>query len=138
MKIVKTLLNIFKESSEESQDWLIAPKDLSASFELYFKDIKVGVLKLDKSEWVFEYSEEFKQQSSLNPIIDFPDINKTYHSKELWPFFSIRVPSVERPNIRELINQGQIDNIVTLLEKFGSKTIANPYDLVVILADKKN
>ena len=51
------------------------------SFNLFLKDLKVGVLSYSKENgtWYFEYSEEFKHNSNnYNLIIGFPDINKRY------------------------------------------------------------
>ncbi|MCG8311441.1 MAG: hypothetical protein MI975_28895, partial [Cytophagales bacterium] len=70
-------------------------------------------------------------QDELEPIVDFPDKNKVYVSDELWPFFSSRIPSLNRPSIKEILNKSNIDStdIVELLKLFGQKTIANPYNL---------
>ncbi len=64
--------------------------------------------------------------------MQFPDKNKTYKREELWPFFMIRIPGLNQPEIQHVIESENIDetNEVELLEHFGKKTISNPYELV--------
>lgn len=114
------------------KNWLIAPKNVQAKFNLYYKQIEIGTLELKNELWLFRYFESFKKQTFLKPISDFPDLNKEYQSKELWPFFTIRVPSIEHPKIKNLIKLKYINNIVDLLIRFGNKSIANPYNLMVV------
>lgn len=121
-------LNLHSEGHED----LETPKDIHAQFELKYKSLTVGTLKLDKGVWTFSYSEEFKKQDDLRPIVQFPDKNKIYHNEELWPFFTIRIPGLNQPEIQNILESENIDrtNEVELLKRFGKKTISNPYELV--------
>jgi hypothetical protein len=55
----------------------------SERFELGYKELEIGTLTFKDGEWVFRYSEEFKRQAEIQPVIDFPDVTKTYRSDEL-------------------------------------------------------
>ena len=111
-------------------------KTIVKSFDLYLKDLQVGKLSFSKDDnlWYFEYSEDFKKNSdNYNLIIGFPDINKKYRSQVLWPFFNIRIPGLKQPKIKEILYKENInpDDDVKLLERFGKKSISNPFELQI-------
>jgi HipA-like protein len=108
------------------------PLDEVASFELSYKNLSIGHLELQDGNWRFYYSEEFKSQDVIKPLIDFPNQNKTYSNKELWPFFSYRIPGLSQPAVKEIIKKEAIDsgNEVALLKKFGKYSIFNPFLLI--------
>jgi HipA-like protein len=118
---------LFKRS--EGFENLKTPQNIEARFELSYKSLIIGYLSLRNGKWVFAYSDEFRKQNRLMPMIDFPDVNKIYESEELWPFFTSRIPSPSQPEIQAAIRQNNIDadNEVSLLEFFGRRTITNPY-----------
>lgn len=109
------------------------PKDKDAKFLLLVDGIKVGYLTSRQGEWFFTYSEDFKKHPDYNLITGFPELNKVYKSEELWPFFRIRIPGLKQPVVQEILEKENInkDDEVELLKRFGKKTIANPYELVV-------
>jgi len=102
-----------------------------AKFMLSYNAKVIGVLTWDNSEWIFAYSDEFKQDPFIKPILDFPDINKIYKNKELWPFFATRIPSLNQPFHLKKLKKANIENNNTanLLKLFGKKTITNPFHL---------
>lgn len=111
-------------------------KTIVKSFDLYLKDLQVGKLSFSKDDnlWYFEYSEDFKKNSdNYNLIIGFPDINKKYRSQVLWPFFNIRIPGLKQPKIKEILYKENINpnDDVKLLERFGKKSISNPFELQI-------
>jgi HipA-like protein len=118
-------------------DWLgfrkavQAPPEARAEFKLFYADLLVGTLSVADSIWKFEYSEDFRKQDELRPLMDFPDIDKVYESKELWQFFVMRIPSPEQPEVEEIIKREHIkeDDAVGLLKRFGEYTITNPFIL---------
>ena len=81
--------------------------------------------------WRFEYSDDFRGNGTLRPIVEFPDINKIYHSSELWQFFASRIPSLEQAEVEEILKREHIeeDDAVRLLKRFGERTITNPFYL---------
>jgi HipA-like protein len=113
----------------EGFESLKTPQNTLARFELSYKDLVIGYLTLNDGVWLFTYSPEFVNQKRLMPMIDFPDVNKSYKSEELWPFFTSRIPSQSQPEVQNVIRRSNIDagNEVSLLELFGKRTITNPY-----------
>lgn len=127
----KKLFKYLNQHSEGHED-LETPSDIKAGFELKYKSLTVGYLELNDGVWKFSYSDEFKEQDELRPIVQFPETNKVYENEELWPFFTIRIPGLNQPEIENILESENIDrtNEVELLKRFGQKTISNPYELV--------
>jgi hypothetical protein len=67
----------------------------------------------------------------LRPLIDFPDVDKIYESKELWQFFLMRILSPAQAEVEEILKGEHIreDDAVSLLKRFGERTITNPFRL---------
>lgn len=103
----------------------------SGSFKLMYKNLVIGNLLFEDGKWSFFYTSEFKNQTYLKTISDFPDLEKNYQEEVLWPFFASRIPSKNQPMVLEAISKKLIVSFdeVTMLEKFGKKTIANPFVL---------
>lgn len=116
---------------QEFED-LTIPENQKVIFKLYYNSMHIGTLELNNNEWFFYYSDEFKNSKELSTIVDFPDKNKIYKTKYLWPYFMTRIPSLKQPYIKNLIIKKNIDsnNLVDLLKNFGEKTITTPFDLI--------
>jgi HipA-like protein len=108
-----------------------APEGVRATFFLKYYDLLVGTLSVHDGVWSFEYSDEFRRSDLLRPIVGFPDINEKYESKELWQFFASRIPSPEQAEVEEILKREHIeeDDAVSLLKRFGRRTVANPFHL---------
>ena len=102
-------------------------------FFLKYNNHEIGKLTFDKEIWYFEYSEWFKNQNEFRPLIEFPNKEKNYQSKELWTFFASRIPSLKQPKVQEFIleNNNKVD-FIELLKKFGKTSINNPYHLDIV------
>ena len=107
------------------------PQNQDATFLLTHHDVEIGVLSLHQGVWTFEYTEDYKKQEHLKPLVNFPDKNKTYTYQQLPPFFASRLPGLGQPVVRHFLEKEGIDEAdeVTMLKKFGKRTIANPYVL---------
>lgn len=104
-----------------------------AIFHIILDSTLVGILSFKEGYWIFEYSNEYKE-GEFSSLVNFPNIDKIYKSKELWPFFSSRIPSLARKKIQDEIKKkglNENDNLA-LLSFFGNKTITNPFELVKI------
>jgi|SRR5215813_5691768 len=118
-------------------DWLgfrkgiEAPEGVRAKFYLKYEDLLVGTLSVQDGIWSFEYSDEFRHSDLLRPIVEFPDVSRTYESKELWQFFASRIPSPEHAEVEEILRREHIEegDAVSLLKRFGRRTVANPFYL---------
>lgn len=136
--MIRKILNWLSknESEEDFELHFQAPKHEDAKFVLRVDDIKIGFLSIKDGEWFFKYTDEFKNRShEYNRIIGFSDLDKTYKSEVLWPFFQIRIPGLKQPAIQEILEKEKIDkgNEVALLKRFGQKSISNPYELELAL-----
>jgi HipA-like protein len=124
----------FSKSEDELDMQVQLPKGEEAKFILLVDDIRIGTLYCKKGDWFFQYTDDFKKHTGeYNRITGFPDLNKTYQSEILWPFFQIRIPGLKQPAIQEILQNENIDkaNEVALLKRFGKKTITNPYELIL-------
>lgn len=129
--MLSKLKNLWKS---EGQEDIITPQDYDADFKLTYKKLKVGTLSLRKGIWSFQYAEEFKSQDLVKPLLDFPDVEKVYSSEELQPFFAHRIPGTGQPKVKKILAEENIDakNEAKMLERFGKKTITNPFRLQVV------
>ena len=123
--MLKRILKFFK--SEEGQEDYYTPKDIDIVFSLTYRNLEIGTLSLNAGEWTFQYSEAFKNQNKIKPLLDFPHIHKIYTSEELYPFFTQRIPGAGQ-NLRKLENLNEVD----LLKKYGKQTISNPFVLQAV------
>jgi hypothetical protein len=100
-------------------------------FQLTYGSLCIGVLAYEDHIWEWAYSGEFKAQDKVRPLVEFPDTSRIYRTEELWPFFATRVPSLKQTAVRALIEKERIDpdDEVKLLERFGRRTVANPFEL---------
>ncbi|MDP3928856.1 MAG: HipA N-terminal domain-containing protein [Bacteroidota bacterium] len=124
----------FLSKEDDLEDFHQMPTNQNAKFILSVDKINIGHLICENGEWFFKYTNEFKNHAEeYKTIVGFPDLNKIYKSDALWPFFQVRIPGLKQPAIREVIENEKIDkdDKVELLKRFGQKTIANPYELVL-------
>ena len=103
-----------------------------ASFRLMLDGMEVGQLDYVKGKWMYKYAEEYKESQGIKPLAGFPDVNKKYVSEELWPFFMSRIPSLSREKVKCQLHKEEIheNDLLQLLNRFGKRTITNPFVLV--------
>lgn len=130
--MINKLINWFRK--EEDNDVIGLPKSEKVLFFLKLDDIDVGILECKNGSWYFKYSDSFKTQEDLNQIPGFPDLDKTYESEALWPFFQIRIPGLGQPAVKDIIKKENLDfnNEAVLLKRFGHKTISSPFTLSTV------
>lgn len=122
-KIKKIFSRLFW--SDNQHDVVLA-SDSDAAFNVYLGKLLVGTLRYSDRMWYFSYSDEFKEQTRVLPLSNFLSKDKEYNARELWPIFASRIPSNAQLQINKKKPQ---EDIVTLLRKFGQRTITNPYEL---------
>jgi HipA-like protein len=123
---IKKIFN-FIWSDSGNRKFMLSSED-DATFVLSYKDMEIGKLSVKGSSWRFEYSEEFKDQTNILPLSNFPDKMKVYESRQLWPFFMSRIPSDAQLQKKKFGVKSSTD-IVNLLKMYGKKTITNPFFL---------
>ncbi len=126
-KFKKVFLRMFW--SENHND-VILEADNDAMFNINFGNLLVGTLLYSDGTWHYSYSNEFKIQNYVLPLANFPSKDKEYSARELWPFFASRIPSNAQLQIEKDKPQ---KNIVELLQRFGHRTVSNPYELRPVL-----
>ena len=131
IKKILTKLTPWSIDKKFSNGNLISKKD--AKFFLLYKGKEIGILEHKNNKWYFMYSNDYKKNQFVLPLIDFPVINKTYEFDELPPFFAARIPNLNQPfHLKKLLKyNGDKNDIVSLLEIFGRKSINNPYELIM-------
>lgn len=126
-----------KRLMDKAREWLgfarsvKAPPEVHARFLLTYDDLLIGTLTVENGLWKFEYSDKFKAENELRPIVEFPDVNTIYVNEDLWQFFASRIPSTEQPEVEKILKREHVqeDDAVGLLKLFGKRTIANPFEL---------
>ena len=126
-----------RKMMDKAKEWLgftlavTAPDTAQAKFHLSYQGLLVGTLSVEQGVWKFTYSDEFRRSEILRPLVEFPDVNRTYENRELWQFFASRIPSPERQEVEAILRRENIaeDDAVSLLRRFGQRTIANPFQL---------
>lgn len=120
----KEILNLRSRQPEE-----IPIKEVS--FVLLYDDLEVGRLFRENDMWCFVYSEDFKDQSAINPLINFPDTTRIYRDVSLPPFFESRIPSPSHPKIRKRMEAEGVEaaDKAGMLRLFGRRTLTNSFVL---------
>src|SRR5438128_2399010 len=85
------------------------PPSARARFRLIYGPLTIGILSVEGGHWKFRYADEFRQRKDLRPLVQFPDVDRTYQSTELWPFFGLRIPSLKQPAVRAAVAREHID-----------------------------
>jgi HipA-like protein len=126
-KFKKILARLFW--SESQNDMVLATED-DATFNVNLGKLLVGTLLYSAGVWYFSYSNEFKLQNRILPLANFPSKDKEYSTRDLWPFFESRIPSNAQLQIEK---DRPKEDVVTLLRRFGRRTVANPYELFPVM-----
>ncbi len=108
------------------------PNDEVYNFVLSYKGKEIGFLEFENKEWTFYYSDWFKSQDKIAPILEFPDKAIVYRSEDLWAFFISRIPSKINRETTFYRNSKDDPSLADLLKGFGRKTINNPFILETV------
>lgn len=127
MNKLKKIFRLFW--SENFREENIFSNESEARFDIKLDHLLIGTLIYNREKWSFSYSEEFKLQNQISPLTNFPVKERLYESKDLWPFFALRIPSNAQ---LQLGRNQQKDDIIKLLSKYGRRTITNPYELCLV------
>jgi len=105
-----------------------------AAFRLALGSLSIAMLERHSGVWRFWYTDEFKSQQRIVPLVPFPDRDQIYESSELWPFFAVRVPSIARPEIQNTVTSEGLDydDLPAMLARFGRRTVADPFTLEMV------
>ena len=86
----------------------------------------VGRLSREQDEFVFRYDSNY----GAEPISAFPRIDQEYRSQHLWPFFAVRIPPIDREDMRKEISDLSLeeDQIIEILGLVAKVSATNPYE----------
>jgi len=129
IKKILTKLTPWSISDNFTSENLKSKKE--ARFILTYKGKNIGVLEHKNNKWYFKYDDQYKKELFVAPLIDFPIVEKNYEFEELPPFFAARIPNINQPfHFKKLAKyKGDKNDLVSLLEIFGQKSINNPFEL---------
>lgn len=109
------------------------PSQREARFELRYdapgeEEILVGHLVFQAGIWTFTYSDDYKSRPELRPIEGFDEVDKVYRSSVLFPFFAVRVPDVDREDVKRTLQKVRIKkpDVTDLLRLFGRRVVSSP------------
>lgn len=120
--------------SKNKSDYNLPKLSSDMKFQVKIEDLLIGILSTKDGIWEFQYSENFKNQNKYHRLVGFSNLDKTYRSDELWPFFKLRIPGLKQPRVKEIIESEHLDvsNEALLLKRFGYKNASSPYTLEVV------
>jgi HipA-like protein len=92
---------------------------------------RIGTLWQQDGQFVFRYEQSFASAPDAEPILAFPDLKEEYRSRDLWPFFAVRIPPSERSDVREALAQHGLrpDQTLEVLGALAKRSVSNPYRL---------
>ena len=114
------------------------PAHKAAQFVLLYsppaeRPVTVGHLQFDGSMWTFGYDDEYKRRRDLRPIEGFDELMRTYRSSVLFPFFAVRIPDVDRDDVKRKLQEDRVRDPepTDLLRLFGRRVVSSPaFELV--------
>ena len=68
---------------QDGHKHLCTPQDETAEFLVRHHDLDVGHLSLRDGKWHLDYTDSFRKNEDIRPIIDFPHLDKHYESDVL-------------------------------------------------------
>lgn len=89
----------------------------------------LGTLAREGKEFVFRYDPAFTRDPDAKPISAFPDMTREYRAEELWPFFAVRLPPVDREDVQEAMRRRHIpeSDVLRLLAELSGRGVSSPY-----------
>ena len=88
--------------------------------------VVVGYLYKDNEHFVFRYASDY----SGDPISSFPLVDQVYRSETLWPFFAVRIPPLDRADVRETMKKRALEGgqTIRVLHTVAEASPTNPYE----------
>ncbi len=130
--MTRDIMSLFSQAKDWGMKLFAAPSTVrqGSTLEVYQRTptgtLLVGRLSCENDEYVFRYDTDYTGK----PISAFPNSNQEYRSKYLWPFFAIRIPPLDREDMREEIATRSLDDgqILEILGSVAKVSVTNPYE----------
>ena len=126
------IAELFNQAKIWGMNLIHAPSEtpVERTLEIYRQSaderLLVGRLSCEQGEFVFRYDSSYRGE----PISAFPDTEEEYRSRHLWPFFAIRIPPLDREDMRREIKNQSLgeDQIIEILGSVAKVSVTNPYE----------
>jgi HipA-like protein len=131
VKGLRKVVSFFKEWGLDSR--LPQQAGRGAKLQVYVLKqdgtLLLGSLTKEGPEFVFRYDPKFVKAEGATPISAFPALDREYRSEQLWPFFQVRVPPLERQDVQDFIEERKIPrtDVLRLLGELSAKAVTSPY-----------
>ena len=140
--MMKAIRDRFSAILDQVRTWgLVLPKAGSGRGRVVLVHVRraagdvqlVGKLWQDRGDFVFEYDKAFARSPGVEALSPFPDLDETYRSAELWPFFAVRIPPLRRADVRELLERRGLrpEQTLDVLGTVARRSPTNPYELAL-------
>ena len=98
-------------------------------FSVFWKDIRIGLLFKYDNNFLFAYDKKGihkTKKMGFDKLIGFPDINKIYINKELFPIFDSRIISSKRTKFNN--KREKIDFLIETKGRLVTDNISIDYE----------
>lgn len=107
--------------------WIPSPKER----------ILVGSVTQKDGSYEFSYDPKFcRREDAFAVIPAFRALGETYTSERLWPFFTVRLPPLDRDDAKKLLAKYSIDpedpdDTLRVVEALGGKSPVSPFEFAL-------
>lgn len=116
--------------------------DRSREFRVIWQDketrrfVHVGWLQFTGQQYVFSYTDEARSHARFQPFPMLPVYDKSYRSKDLFPFFAIRLTSTADPQYDAVLNAvGLTRGGATPAELLARCPTESPHDTIQVIPE---
>lgn len=98
--------------------------------------VHVGWLEFTGDEFVFSYTDDAKTNPNFSPFPPFPQLDRTYRSVDLFPFFSVRLINTADPTFDAIIDAlGLTREEATPAELLARAPSESPHDTIQVIPE---
>ena len=98
--------------------------------------LHVGWLEFTGEQYVFSYTDEARSHPRFQPFPTLPVYDKTYRSRDLFPFFAIRLTSTADPHYDTVLNAvGITPGNATPAELLARVPTESPHDTIQVVPE---
>ena len=130
-----SLLSLLQKKMWGASSWLPSKAPVKQTVEVYLESkngqrLLVGRLSQERDEFVFRYDSSYKG----NPIPAFPRTADEYRSIFLWPFFTTRIPPLDREDMQKEMENRSLDKdqVIEIPGTIAKVSATNPYQLKLV------
>lgn len=100
--------------------------------------VHVGWLEFTGDEFVFSYTDHAKRHETFKPFPAFPIFDDTYRSKDLFPFFAVRLISTADPSFDVLVDALGLSRYeATPAELLALSPSESPHDTIQVVPEPR-